>query len=719
MKKQEFTLELAGKKITAIISDLAMQAGGSVILTSDETVVLATACISNDVKDNKGFFNLTVEYMEKFYASGMIGGGQYNKREGRPSDKAVLSSRVIDRTIRPLFPHHIKNAVQVIITVLAVGKADPTILGVNAASLAIALSPIPWDGPVGCVQISRAFGASELLINDYHGASSESSPEVDITVCGKDGLINMIEAMTYEISEDVVSQAFTLAIEAINRLQMWQQEIVSHVGKEKLVAPKPALPDEIKTMFEEIIQPQLGTIFTVGRNKNISVLERAWKGALEEKFPEDTLVQSIGQDYFETEIDSEVHRALLSENKRVDGRALDEVRELYAEAGGVSPVLHGSGIFYRGETHILSVLTLGGPDDATQIEGMEIRGAKRFMHHYNFPPFSTGETGRVGGLNRREMGHGFLAEKALTPVIPAKELFPYTIRLVSETLSSNGSSSQGSICAGSLALMDGGVPIKAPVAGIAMGVMLGNSEEVIGDSTISNQKLSTTNYKLLTDIQGAEDHYGDMDFKIAGSRTGVTALQLDVKVGGIPITILSEALIAAKNARLKILDAMDQAISAPRANISPNAPKIVLVKIKVDQIGLVIGGGGKTVKEIREKTGAEITIEDDGSVYIVGKGDSADHAKKIIESLVKEYKVGDIVNATIIKLMDFGAFAALEGGGTEGLIHISEIAPFRVERSSDYLHEGNIVPVQIIRAENGKLSLSIKAIKPDLFKPRQ
>lgn len=712
MKKQEFTLELAGKKITAIISDLAMQAGGSVMLTCDETVVLATACISDDTKDNKGFFNLTVEYMEKFYASGMIGGGQYNKREGRPSDKAVLSSRVIDRTIRPLFPHHIKNAVQVIVTVLAVGKADPTILGVNAASLAIALSPIPWDGPVGCVEISREFGANELLINDYHGASPESSREVDITVCGKDGLINMIEAMTYEISEDIVSQAFTLAIGAISSLEKWQQEIVSHVGKEKLVAPKPALPNEIKTMFDEIIRPQLGTIFTVGRNKNIGVLEHIWKDALEKKFPEDALTQSMGQDYFETEIDSEVHRALLSENKRVDGRALDEVRELYAEAGGVSSVLHGSGIFYRGETHILSVLTLGGPDDATLVEGMEIRGAKRFMHHYNFPPFSTGETGRVGGLNRREMGHGFLAEKALTPVIPAKELFPYTIRLVSETLSSNGSSSQGSICAGSLALMDGGVPIKAPVAGIAMGVMLGNSEKGIGDSKSSD-------YKLITDIQGAEDHYGDMDFKIAGSRTGVTALQLDVKVGGIPITILSEALEGAKKARIKILDVMEQAISAPRASISPNAPKIVLIKIKVDQIGLVIGGGGKTVKEIREKTGAEITIEDDGSVYIVGKGDSANNAKKIIESLVKEYKVGDIVNATIIKLMDFGAFAALEGGGTEGLIHISEIAPFRVERSSDYLHEGDSVPVQIIRAENGKLSLSIKAIKPDLFKPRQ
>lgn len=714
MNKKEYELEVGGKKMVAVFSDLANQANGSVILKCEDTIVMATAVISKDSKGNQGWFNLTVEYLEKYYASGLILGGQYNKREGRPSDEAILSSRIVDRTIRPLFDQHIKNAVQVIITVLSVGQSDPGILAINAASLALGVSDIPWAGPVGAVLIGKKKDGGEIIYDPYVANTGETHYDLDLTVCGKDGEICMIEAMTFEMDEMQVSGAFDMAIKYITEIENWQKGIIKEIGKPKLDFPKKELSEEIVKLFAENITPKLGNIFGADGKKNIHAYEDEWKNILEENFSPSTdykinkineQLRSDGADYFELQIDNEIHKGALERNMRADLREMNQVRALYAQAGNFSPVLHGSGIFYRGETHVFSALTLGGPEDANEIDGMEIRGVKRFMHHYNFPPYSAGETGRLGGLNRREMGHGMLAEKALTPVIPNKMDFPYTIRVVSESTASNGSTSQASICASSLALMDGGVPIKYPVAGIAMGLMMDENNK--------------SNYKILTDIQGPEDHYGDMDFKVAGTRTGITAIQLDIKVGGIPVNILKEAMLNAKTARNTILDTIEAEISKPRAEISPRAPKIIIMKVKVDQIGLVIGGSGKTIKGIKERTGAEITIEDDGTIYITGRDGGAEKAKIIIEGLCKEWKVGDSAEGLIVKIIEVGAIVALSEHA-EGMVHVSEIAPFRVEKVADYLKEGMKVPVKIISvdAERGRIGLSIKQSNPDFIKPK-
>ena len=405
-------------------------------------------------------------------------------------------------------------------------------------------------------------------------------------------------------------------------------------------------------------------------------------------------------EYFDNTVNDTLHREAIENNHRADDRKMDQVRELYAQAGGVSSMLHGSGIFYRGGTHVLSVLTLGGPDDAHTIDTIENNEEKRFMHHYNFPPYSSGETGRATMVNRREIGHGALAEKALSMVLPPKEIFPYTIRVVSESMASNGSTSMASVCAGSLAMMDGGVPIKSPVAGIAMGLMYKNDSQ----------------YKILTDIQGPEDHHGDMDFKVAGTKDGITAIQLDVKVEGVPIKILSEALIDAEKARLHILETITKELSEHRIDISIHAPKILTIKIKIDQIGLVIGTGGKVINGIKDKTGAEITIEDDGTVFITGKNGSAEKALTIIELMTKEYKIGEITKGEVVKIMDFGAFVKI-AENTEGLVHISEIANFRVNKVTDVIKEGDIVPVKIIKVdERGRLNFSIKEADPNFAK---
>ncbi len=700
MYKKEYILEIAGRKITAIFSDLADQAHGSVMLKCEDTVVLATAVMSKDGKNNPGFFNLTVEYLEKFYASGQILGSQFTRREGKPSDKAILASRVIDRTIRPLFSHHIKNAVQVIVTVIAVGKADPTILGVNAASLAIATSDIPWRGPVGCVHIGKPKGESAVDVDLYIAPDGESKYDLDLTVCGRDGHITMIEAMASEIVEGELGDAFDLAMKHITEIENFQKKIVSEIGKEKKVFEEPVVPQEIKDLFHTEIGPKMeGSLFNKDSKKTIHELEDAWIKILDDKYgtsDENKETVSIAKDYFSDKVDQELHRGAIEDNKRADGRAMGEVRPLFCEAGGVSSVLHGTGIFYRGETHVLSVLTLGGPEDTFVQDGMEVKGEKRFMHHYNFPPYSAGETGRLGGINRREMGHGFLAEKALTPVIPNKMDFPYTIRVVSESMASNGSTSQASICASSIALMDGGVPISSPVAGIAMGLMLSEKDK--------------TKYKILTDIQGPEDHYGDMDFKVAGTKNGITAIQLDIKLDGVPVQILKEAVKESRVAHQTILAEINKTIEKPRGDISPNAPKILVIKINPDQIGMVIGSGGKTVNKIREETGAEITIEDDGTVFLTGKNGGAEKARDIIESMTHEYVVGEMFTAKIVKIIEVGAIAEFNNGGAEGLIHISEIAPFRVSKVTDVLKEGMEVPIKIVGVdkERGRISLSIK-----------
>lgn len=704
MHTKEFSIEVAGKKIIAEFSDLADQANGSVMLKCEDTVVLATAVISKSDKNNPGFFNLTVEYLEKYYAAGLILGGQFNKREGRPSDEAVLSSRIIDRTIRPLFSHHIKNAVQVIVTVLSVGHADPGVLGINAASLALGVSNIPWAGPVGAVHVSRT-KADNALHNDlYIPNTGETGYTLDLTMCGRAGKVCMIESLAFEENEKEIGDAFDFALTHITELENWQKKIIAEIGKEKMSMAKPETPEEVKTLFTETVGEDFKTkVFASNGKKEITEMEEKWKEVVLEKYKDDEAMRNIANDYFEEEMDRAIHEGATRDNKRADGRAMDQVRALYAQAGKISSQLHGSGIFYRGETHVLSTLTLGGPDDVYKLDGMEVRGSKRFMHHYNFPPYSAGETGRVGGLNRREMGHGMLAEKALIPVIPSKMEFPYTIRVVSESMASNGSTSQASICASSIALMDGGVPITRPVAGIAMGVMI--------------DEVNPANYKILTDIQGPEDHYGDMDFKVGGTRQGITALQLDIKVDGIDPKILKEALTAAKVAREKILDTIEAEIPKARADINPNAPKILVMKIKVEQIGLVIGGGGKTVNAIRDKTGAEITIEDDGTVYVTGKNGAADAAKKIVEAIVHEWQVGEVTEGTVEKILEIGAVVKISEYA-DGLVHISELAPFRINRVTDVLKEGATVPVKVIAIdrERGRISLSIKQADPNFIK---
>ncbi|MDE2030658.1 MAG: polyribonucleotide nucleotidyltransferase [Patescibacteria group bacterium] len=711
MHSKKYEVEIGGKKITAIFSDLADQANGSVILECDGTVIMATAVISKDGDKNPGFFNLTVEYLEKFYAAGKILGSQFSHREGRPSDQAILAARMTDRTIRPLFDHHIKNAVQVIVTVIAIGKADPKTLAVNAASIALHISDIPWKGPVGAVHISKEKDSenekNDIKINNYIPNADEPVYSLDLLVCGKDQTINMIEAMAFEEEESEMGKCFDLAIVEITKWEDFQNKLRSELGKEKLSFPKIETPADVIELFNERVKPMLEEgLFSKDSKKIINESETIWKSIIDEKYPTyDDKDKYVAHDYMHHYLDHAFHNAALTKNMRADGRALDEIRSLYAQAGGLSSTLHGSGIFYRGETHVLSVLTLAGPESMHTIDGIEFSAKKRFMHHYNFPPYSSGETGRVGGLNRREMGHGFLAEKALTPVIPDKIDFPYTIRVVSESVASNGSTSQASICASTIALMDGGVPIKTPVAGISIGAMIDLEDK--------------SKYVLLSDIQGPEDHYGDMDFKVAGTKDGITAIQLDVKVDGIKADILKEGLIRAKTARLKIIETIESQIASPRKEISENAPKILVTKIKKDQIGMVIGPGGKNINAIREETGAEITIEEDGTVFVTGRNGGAEKAKKIIEEMTHEYAIGDIAEGEVVKLMDFGAFVRISSG-TEGLVHISEIAPFRVEKVSDILKEGDEVPVKIIKIdERGRLNLSIKDANSEFFQPKK
>ncbi|TSC78011.1 MAG: polyribonucleotide nucleotidyltransferase [Parcubacteria group bacterium Gr01-1014_24] len=715
--------------MTAIFTDLAEQAHGSVMLKYGESVVLATVCMSKDSREGLDFFNLTVDYVEKFYAAGKILGSRFTRREGKPSEDAILASRVIDRTLRPLFNQSIRHAVQVIVTVISVDDNDPTILAVNAASLALLVSDIPWNGPIGAVKIGK-YDNNNLKINVSSKLCDENSEyKFDLTVCGKGGNINMIEAAAHQTKEEELEEALRRASEEITKLENFQKKVVAEIGKKKRVIEKEQISPESVALFNENILPKMEEAIFSGAGKGkIDALHTTWNNFVKEKFPdrEDFVLEDNLFDDTENNI---LHDKAIKENKRADGRGMDKLRDLYAQAGGISSVLHGSGIFYRGGTHVLSVLTLGGPEDRHLIDGMQLKVEKRFMHHYNFPPYSGGEVGRAGFTNRREVGHGALAEKALAMVLPTVAEFPYTIRVVSESMASNGSTSQASICASTLALMDGGVPIKAPVAGIAMGLMLApqtavdftqkNADKIQRQSASSSRSSAPLRYKILTDIQGPEDHHGDMDFKIAGTREGVTAIQLDVKVEGVPIKILGEAMRQAKKALVAIIDRIEKEIPAPRKNISPNAPKILIIKIKPDQIGMVIGSGGKTIKEIKERTGAEITIEDDGTVYLTGKDGSAEAAKVIVEEITHEYAVGDVLKGEVVKVAEFGAFVRLNSS-TDGMVHISELAPFRVERVSDIIKEGMIVPVKVIKVdrEMGRISLSIKEADKDFFSAR-
>ena len=700
MEKKVYSLDIGGKTMSAEFNDWADQANGSVLFRYGNSAVLATAVMGSK-ESNLDYFPLSVEYEEKFYAAGAILGSRFMRREGRPSDEAVLSGRIVDRTIRPLFPKGLKRDVQVIISVISLEDYDADILAVNAASLALATSNIPWKGPVSAVRIGIEDGSDELIVNPTYGQRSEELPpkaRMDLTVSGRDGLVNMIEVNAREVTESVLDKALAKASEEIEKIQAWQKSIVAEQGKAKKEFAAPDVTPEVEAMFAEIIEPKLKALNGIMSREAFGEMKLEWATQSILKFPD--VKPQILDGYFEHRIDEYVHDLAIQEGKRVDGRALDEIRPLRAQAGGVSPIIHGTGLFFRGQTHVLAALTLGGPGDAQLLDTIEFQDTKKtFMLHYNFPPFSVGETGRVGGFNRRMTGHGALAEKSLRAVLPTKDVFPYTIRIVSECLASNGSTSMATVCAGSIALMDAGVPITRPVAGIAMGLM-------------SDAKAGV--YKVLTDIQGPEDHHGDMDFKVAGTSEGVTGVQMDVKVDGVPLNVLTEAFAQAKKARLQILDVIMKEIAAPRADISPRAPKILTIMVKKDQIGLVIGPGGKTINGIRERTKCDdITIEEDGTIFITGKSGTAEAAFKEINDLTREYMVGERFEGPVVRMLDFGAFVKI-GPNTDGLVHVSEIAPFRIDKISDAVAIGDIVPVVIKEIdEKGRYNLSIKAADPD------
>ena len=710
MTKKEYSIDFGGKTLTAEFSDLADQTNGAVMLRYGNTVILATA-VMGGLRDGD-FFPLTVDYEERFYATGRILGSRFVRREGRPSTESILSGRIVDRTIRPLFNQQTRNEVQVILTTLAIDQDDPDVVAVIAASLALGTSDIPWNGPVSAVRICQN---NDWLVNPNFKEREDATISLDLFACGKDGMINMIEVASKEVAEGLVNEGLTRASAEIEKMQAWQNKIIAEIGKKKAVIELPTPTPGTKELFDAEIAPSLEKyIFSnAPGHVKINEIHEKWQKLFAEKFPEGNV--AMADEIFEEATNEALHAGAIDKNKRADGRDFDTVRPLFAQAGGVSPVLHGTGIFYRGGTHVMSTLTLGSPGDALVSEGVTVAENKHFIHHYNFPPFSSGETGKVGGTNRRMIGHGALAEKALFPVIPAKDKFPYTIRLVSEALASNGSTSMGSVCGSTLALMDGGVPIKSPVAGIASGLMMREKKGAKNNGSADNY-----DYKLLTDIQGPEDHHGDMDFKVAGTRDGITAVQMDVKVGGIPLRILAEAFEKAKKARFEIIEVIEKAIPSPRAQISASAPEILVMKVKPDQIGLVIGSGGKTINEIRDVTHVEdITIEDDGNIFITGKAGSAEKAREIIFNMTREYMPGEKFDGEVTRLMDFGAFVKI-GPNAEGLVHVSEIAPFRVERVTTYVQEGMKVPVMVKEVDDkGRINLSIKAANPTFFTKKE
>ncbi len=697
MQQRTFETSLGGKTLRATFTDLADQANGSVLLQYGNTTVLATAVMGRVERHDISYVPLSVEFEERFYAAGALLGSRFLRREGRPSDEAVLAGRLVDRTIRPLFNTALRNDVQVVITVLSIEEDDPDVVGVVAASLALSTSNIPWSGPVSGVRVGKKRGDDTLVINPPYAFREDPDFELDVVVCGRDGTVSMIEVGAHEVDEAVLLQAIEFGVSHLSLLQEFQETVVSAVGREKVPVSEAPYPEVVKEVFGEFAGDFPKEVFAgLPGSGHFGAYKERYLARVREVAPE---ALRAADRFFEDELASLMRRRAIDDGERVDGRAVDEVRPLFAQAGGLSPILHGSGIFYRGGTHIFSALTLGGPDESLIVDSIEgVSEKKRFIHHYNFPPFSVGDTGKFGGMNRRMVGHGALAEKALLPVIPPQDVFPYTIRVVSEALASNGSTSMGSVCAGTLALMDGGVPISAPVAGIAIGVMYEGP----------------TRYRILTDIQGPEDHHGDMDFKVAGTARGVTAIQLDVKVEGIPIPILSEALEAAKRARIHILDVMRKAIAHPREELSPRAPRVLTLSIPVDTIGLVIGSGGKTIKKIQEETGVtNISIEETGRVFITGNSDTASRAADLIRDLTYVFSPGEVLEGEVVRLAPFGAFVRLNAR-TEGLVHISEVAPFRIRRIEDALVVGERVRVAVKEVQqDGRVTLSIKAADPE------
>ncbi|HGF8059770.1 TPA: polyribonucleotide nucleotidyltransferase [Enterococcus faecium] len=694
-EKQVFKTTWGGRPLQIEVGQLAKQANGAVLVRYGDTVVLSAAVASKEAKDTD-FFPLTINYEEKMYAAGKIPGG-FIKREGRPSTEATLTARLIDRPIRPMFAEGFRNEVQVTNIVMSVETdCSPAMAAMLGSSLALSISDIPFDGPIAGIEVGRVNG--EYVLNPTVEQAEQT--DIELTVAGTKQAINMVESGAKEVSEEDMLGALLFGFDAIKELVAFQEEIVQAVGKEKMEVTLLQVDEVLKKeIFDASYATMKAAVMTeekLAREENIEQVKLDIREAYAEKFAghedEDHLLKEVKQ--ITEDLEKDVVRELITIDKiRPDGRKLDEIRPLSSEVS-LLPRVHGSGLFTRGQTQALSACTLAPLGEHQIIDGLGVEVSKRFIHHYNFPQFSVGSTGRAGSPGRREIGHGALGERALAQVIPSEEEFPYTIRLVAEVLESNGSSSQASICAGTLALMDAGVPIKAPVAGIAMGL--------VSDGE---------NYTILTDIQGLEDHLGDMDFKVAGTKDGITALQMDIKIQGITEQILTEALTQAKQARMEILEELTSTIAAPREELSQYAPKIEMIQIEPAKIKDVIGKGGDTINGIIDETGVKIDIDQDGKVSIASAdAEMIKKAIKIIEDLTKEVKVGEVYLGKVVRIEKFGAFVNLIKG-KDGLVHISQLANDRVNKVEDVVKLGDEILVKVTEIDKqGRVNLSRKAM---------
>ncbi len=694
LNRKKFILDFQGRPLELEVSKLAEQANASVIGRYGDTVVLVTVVMGKEDK-NIDYFPLTVDYEERFYAVGKILGSRFVRREGRPAEEAILSGRMIDRTIRPLFDHRLRRDVQVVVTILSVDEEnDPDYITLVTASAALAISNIPWAGPVAGVRMLNQ------TVNPLISQIKSEWPKpgsLQAFVAGTIDRINMLEVEAVEADEKNVAAAFETAHKEIVKLIEFQNKIVKEIGAKKSEVMLSELDGSLKSKMEEFLKGKLEPAMyekdKMVREEKLAEVKSSLESYLTEQGIDEAGMMAA-ENLLEVILDELVHKNILEFDKRPDGRKLDELRDLHAEVALLKRI-HGSALFVRGNTQALGITTIAPPGSEQLIETMEFSGKKRFLLHYNFPPYSTGEVGRVGNPGRREIGHGSLAEKAVRNMIPSQEEFPYVIRVVSEILSSNGSSSMATVCAASLSLMDAGVPIKKPVAGIAMGLM-------------SNDR---GDYKILTDIQGPEDHYGDMDCKVAGTRDGVNAMQMDVKIQGLTVKQLAETLAQAKKARLQILEVMSKAIAAPRAQTSEYAPVVLSMDIDPDKIGEVIGPGGKVINGIIEQTGAlTIDIEQTGKVYIAGPNRvKAEAAFMAVEGIVKDYKPGDIVEGTVVRVLDFGAIVEF-CPGRDGMVHVSELKDGFVKKVEDVVKLGDFVRAKVIRVEEGRIGLSLKGV---------
>tara|TARA_Y100000590_G_scaffold272129_1_gene305522 strand:+ start:17403 stop:19589 length:2187 start_codon:yes stop_codon:yes gene_type:complete len=685
------TKQIAGRELTIETGKLANQAGGAVTIRYGDTMVLVTACASPTARDGVDFLPLTIDYEERLYAAGKIP-GSFFKREGRSTETGTLAARLSDRPLRPLFPKGFHNEVQVIVTVLSADQEnDADILGVIGASCALSISEVPFEGPVGATRVGYVDG--DLVINPTYSQIEQS--DLDLVVAGTKNAIAMVEAGASEVPEEIIIQAVKKAQETNEEIIRLQEEIIKVAAKKKMDLPdaSPVDPQLIRKLTELVGDKLKKTIFTSSekgeKDSAIGDLNTQITASLADEYSEQQVAEA-----FESLMTNEVRSGIVYEGRRPDGRNPTQIRPIECETS-LLPRTHGSGLFTRGQTQVLSIATLGSMAEVQKLDTISPDQSKRYLHHYNFPPYSVGEVRRMGGPGRREIGHGALAERALLPVIPNESDFPYTIRVVSESVSSNGSTSMGSVCGSTLALMDAGVPLKAPIAGIAMGLVMTEDEK----------------YVILTDIQGVEDHLGDMDFKVAGSREGITALQMDIKVKGITYEIMEQALSQAKEARLFILDQITNTLSEPRAELSPFAPRMHRIRIPIEKIGALIGPGGKTIRSIIEESGATINVDDDGTVTIGSSSqESAQVAINKIEMLTKEAEVGAIYTGKVARLMSFGAFVEILPG-KDGLVHISELSNERVASVEDVVNVGDEITVLCTEIDSqGRINLSRRAL---------